>query len=126
MMVSKKGYQPLDADREAYIRHGRDGLPTVWSRLRYSCGRDMLQRPDGRGVGRVVECSEGLLLSLEQCYSSCWNAVSWVKNCLVEVACEPLNDYRVFEEVSACSFDRSLAGRLWAVLAWIVRECRDE
>lgn len=53
-----------------------------------------------------MECSEGLLLSLEQCR---WNAVSWVKNCLVEVACEPLNDYRVFEEGSACSFDRSLA-----------------
>lgn len=32
-MISEKGYQPLDTDGKAYIRHGRDGLPAVWSRV---------------------------------------------------------------------------------------------
>lgn len=30
MMVSQEGYQPLNADGEPYVRHGRNGLPAVW------------------------------------------------------------------------------------------------
>jgi len=30
MVVAKEGYQALYANREAYVRHGRDGLPAVW------------------------------------------------------------------------------------------------
>lgn len=44
MMVSEKGYQALDADREAHVRHG---LPALWT----SGLSVVLQRPNGRELG---------------------------------------------------------------------------
>jgi len=51
MVVAQERYEPLDADGEAHVRHGRDGLPAVWLVV---CGWESvfwdggLQRPDGR------------------------------------------------------------------------------
>lgn len=62
MMVSQEGYQPLDADCKAYIRHGRKGLPAVWSMSVWG----ELQRPDGRELGGLWNAAGKRML--EQCY----------------------------------------------------------
>lgn len=62
MMISKKGYQPLDADRKAYVRHGRDGLPAVWSKVVEVCSSGPeAGRREGCGMQQLEECSLSML-----------------------------------------------------------------
>lgn len=74
MMIAQKGYQALNANGEPYIRHGRDGLPTVWEgivcggRGMPSVGVGRLPRPRGRELAWV------------------WNAVA-VQPCPNECCC---------------------------------------
>lgn len=51
MVIAEEGYESLDRDREADVRHASSDHNVF-----ISCPGVVLRRPRGRGVGGAVEC----------------------------------------------------------------------
>ena len=73
MVIAQERYHPLDADRKPYVRHGRDGLPAVWSRGMWF---RLLQRPMAGSFVRSIKNAAAVLLPIDLLLLHGWNAFS--------------------------------------------------
>lgn len=99
MVVAQEGYQPLDADCEPYVRHGRDGLPAVLSRGMYLLSSPTARRP---GVLFVSIKNAVIVLLSNECV---WNVFSMLgMECSVTIEAFE-EDANGFERISLIATD---------------------